>query len=118
MKTYNYDYSVKSINDFTKKYDNVYYLFSSSDSFFFKINNDKDITYYDLLNYGNFGYNGENEVVSMISNIPTNSIIVTDFTLCNENNNRNSQFICDSLSVLKSCKLIKSLSNYRIYIKE
>lgn len=70
------------------------------------------------MNYGNFGYNGENEVVSMISNIPTNSIIVTDFTLCNENNNRNSQFICDSLSVLKSCKLIKSLSNYRIYIKE
>lgn len=118
LKTYNYDYSVKSINDFTKKYDNVYYLFSSSDSFFFKINNDKDITYYDLLNYGNFGYNGEKEVVSKISNISPNSIIVTDSTLCNENNNRNSQFICDSLSVLKSCKLIKSLSNYRIYIKE
>ena len=71
-----------------------------------------------LITIGIIGFVSTMTIPSLISNIPTNSIIVTDFTLCNENNNRNSQFICDSLSVLKSCKLIKSLSNYRIYIKE
>ena len=49
--------------------------------------------------------------------IPKNSIIVTDSSLCSKSSN-NNQFICESLLVLKSSKLIKNISNYRIYIKE
>lgn len=117
LKTPKYNENIKSINKFTKKYDNVYYLLRGTESFFFKISNDRDITYYDLLNYGNFGYRGEEKIVSRINNIPKNSIIVTDSSLCSKSSN-NNQFICESLLVLKSSKLIKNISNYRIYIKE
>ena len=37
-----------------------------ANAYFLKINNDMDITYYDLLNYGNHGYNGTDKLIKMI----------------------------------------------------
>lgn len=56
----------KKINKFIEdnKHKNIIVL--GVNAYFFKITNDLDINHYDLLNYGNHGYNGTNKVIEMI----------------------------------------------------
>ena len=48
----------------------------SNNTYFLKIINDLDITYYDLLNYGNHGYDGTNKIINRIRSEKNPTFIV------------------------------------------
>lgn len=50
----NYKYLDRVVN----KYDNVQLFLLGTENYFYKINHDMKLTYYDLPNYGNYGYDG------------------------------------------------------------
>ena len=128
IKTYNYRYfsltvsypkynnKILKVSNYLKKYNNKIYLIRGSEAYFLRIINDEKITYYDLLNRGNFGYNGEEKIVEKINNLDSGTIFVTDSSLCK--NKSINQFICSTYKVLDKCKLIKTIYNFNIYIKE
>ncbi len=93
------------INNYIKKLDkDIIFLARGSDNYFYKITNNKKITYFDLPNYGNYGYKGEEKLLNNIKNIH-NSYILLDNTLCIKKD-KYQQYIC------------KKIGNYTIYYKE
>lgn len=56
------------INDLFHKYNDREVIFLSADGYYFKIINDLDIGYLDLINTGNFGYNGSDKLLDIIKN--------------------------------------------------
>lgn len=113
-----YNNNVNNVTKYLSLYDSdsVYYLIRGSEAYFFKIINNKDITYYDLLNHGNYGYNGEDKIISNIYNLNSGSILVVDKSLCIKGGS--TQFICDTYKVLDKCKLLEEYGQFQIYIKE
>ena len=61
------DYS-NNINNLYHKYRSLgkEVIFLSADGYYFKIINDIDIGYLDLINTGNFGYNGSLKLMNMV----------------------------------------------------
>lgn len=56
----------KNINSFIEKNKDKNIIILGANAYFFKITNNLDINHYDLLNYGNHGYNGTNKLINMI----------------------------------------------------
>lgn len=55
-----------NINEYIKKNKDKNLIILGANAYFFKITNNMDINHYDLLNYGNHGYDGTNKVIEMI----------------------------------------------------
>lgn len=111
----NFKTTNKYINNQNK---NVIYLLRGNENYYFKIINNKKIDYYDLTNYGNYGYNGENKIIKKLNNTH-DTIIVVDKSLCANEHNKNQQFNCDFKNAgVKNAKLIKKFNNYQIYYKK
>lgn len=70
------DFSNK-INKLISKYNDQEIIFLSADGYYFRIINDQDIGYLDLINTGNFGYNGSSKLLSLIKN-KKNSLFFVD----------------------------------------
>lgn len=56
----------KKINQYIKDNKDKNLIILGANAYFFKITNDMDINYYDLLNYGNHGYHGTDKVIKRI----------------------------------------------------
>lgn len=97
---------ISSILKKYKSYDNVYML--SMHSMYFDIESDKNITYFDIPLYGNFGYDGLNKMKNKISNMHDTYFFVLD--------NENRQYV-NVLNdyVRDKCKYIETVSNVEIY---
>ena len=57
---------VLAVNDYIKDNRDENLIILGANAYFFKITNNLDITYYDLLNYGNHGYDGTNKLINKI----------------------------------------------------
>ncbi len=112
------DKNIKEINKYVSNTDKkVIYLMRGSENYFYKINHDQKIDYYDLCNYGNYGYKGEEKLVKDLEN-EHDVIIILDNTLYGENAS-NQQYIVElANTTIKSSTKLKTINTYEIYYKE
>ena len=88
-----------------------------SENYFYKINNNKKIGYYDLCNYGNYGYNGVNKITKKLEN-EHDVLIILDKNLYKKKRS-NQQYIIElSDTTIKTSTKVKTINNYEIYYKE
>ncbi len=100
---------VKSILDEYKSYDNRYMI--SMDSMLYDIESNHKITYYDVPLYGNFGYNGIDNIKKDIL-----SHHRTYFFIQNSSNPQFIQEVCDF--VREKGILVKVIDSYEVYYIE
>ena len=65
------------VNDYIKKNSDREFVFLNSNGYYFRLINDMDISYIDLINAGNWGYNGSDKLLNEIKN-RKNSIFLVD----------------------------------------
>ena len=98
--------NIIQINNFFDKYKTKKNIILSYSSLPYKIYNDLDIDYFDILYYGNYGYDGTNKMIKKIKKIHKCYFIVSmdDF------NSKliDSQFNKDIVKYVKKLKRIKS----------
>jgi hypothetical protein len=100
---------IEDISSKYKSYDRSYML--SMSSMFFDILGDRDITYFDIPLYGNFGYNGINKMKKNISSLHDVYFFISD--------NDNRQYV-NNLNdfIRKKGTYIESIYDYEIYYLE
>ena len=115
----NYKKNILELNNYLKKENKeIVYLLRGSENYMFKIMNNKKITYYDLPNYGNYGYNGEKNIEEEIKNMK-NVLFVVDSSLCTKKQDKYQQYICSFKEIaIKNSTLIKEIGNYQVYERE
>ena len=83
----------------------------------YDIINDNNISYYDVLLYGNFGYDGVNKMIKKIDEVSDTYIIID--SNCYYDNSVDSQFAKDIVSyVIKNYRYIKRDGDFLIYYKD
>lgn len=112
--SYSYSKSLK-VDKYIKKYDDP--LILSYHKLFYDISNGYDLDYFDILMYGNFGYNGTSMMLEKIDDIHDKYIFV-DMEVY-KNNKVSNQFIKEIPEyVFKNCKKIDSKYGFDIYYKK
>lgn len=106
---------IKELDDFTENEDReVIYLLRGSENYFYKIKHNLDITYFDLPNYGNYGYQGVNKLIGRLKKVE-NCLVIIDKE-CYLESNPTQQYIKEAVRyIMKRGKLIKSIHNYEVY---
>lgn len=109
---------VKSVNDldqYIKKQDReVIYFLRGSENYFYKIKGDLKITYFDLPNYGNYGYNGTLKIIKRLNNLE-NVLIVIDKS-CYLGKNKFQQYIKEAAKyIIDNGELVEKIGNYEVY---
>lgn len=96
----------------------VIYFMRGSENYFYKIINNKKLNYFDLPNYGNYGYNGITKIKKEISKI-NDVYFVVDRKLVNNTDN-NQQYIKElgQYIINNSNNKVKSIGIYDIYYKK
>lgn len=114
--TSKYDYEkIKASKSILDKYENKILL--SYFSMQYDIVNDNNISYYDVLLYGNFGYDGVNKMIKKIDEVSDTYIIID--SNCYYDNSVDSQFAKDIVSyVIKNYRYIKRDGDFLIYYKD
>ena len=104
----------KKMNRFLDENKDKKIIFLSSDSYYFKIINDEDIGYIDLINQGNLGYHGSWKLLSKIKNMDNDTLF-----LINPNETVHNQTDPMVLEyVLEYGKKIKNIDFYEVYVLE
>ena len=108
--------TIDKVNRKIKKYgiDNIVFI-GSSESYMLKIQNDRKIEYIDMLNNGNFGYNGNDKVIKYINDNKNKIYFVDKKHLYYEDTQVMKNVI---RYVIKNGKKIDSVSLYDIYVFE
>ena len=82
---FEYRYLVSNQVDFTnevsnyiKKNKDYKYMFLDSNGYYFRIINDESASYLDLINMGNWGYNGSDKLIDSIKKLPKNTRFFID----------------------------------------
>ena len=82
---FEYRYLVSNQVDFTnevsnyiKKNKDYKYMFLDSNGYYFRIINDESASYLDLINMGNWGYNGSDKLINSIKKLPKNTRFFID----------------------------------------
>lgn len=107
------DEVIKFIND-NKSKEKIVIL--GSDAYFYKITCNMKIDHFDLLNKGNYGYNGKEKIKKMLDELPVGTILIID---SEGNGNKNApQFMEDVAEYARSLGTVeKRLTGYTIYKK-
>ncbi|MDO4995872.1 MAG: hypothetical protein Q4E69_01710, partial [Bacilli bacterium] len=112
IKDYNY------VDRIYNKYNgNVILLLLGTENYFYKITNNLDITYYDLTNYGNYGYDSYNTMINKINNDRDKYYIISMAAL--KNNSYNQQYYKELANyVIENGKFIEKNKDYSVYYLE
>jgi len=119
---FSYRYFSREYVDYTKditklmdKYSDRKIIFLSDDAYYFKLVRDISIDYYDLINYGNWGYNGSRKLLNNIKSMKNDMVFFVDIG----RSNRNTQIDQELLNyVISNGKEIESCWKYSVYILE
>lgn len=85
-----------------------------SENYFYKIKGDLKITYFDLPNYGNYGYNGTLKIIKRLNNLE-NVLIVIDKS-CYLGKNKFQQYIKEAAKyIIDNGELVEKIGNYEVY---
>ena len=104
----------KKINEKVRDYDTKGkdIIFLSADGYYFRIINDMQIGYIDLINTGNWGYNGSEKLLKYIKN-SEDSVIFLDNNEIGSNKQTDQKVL---EYVVKNGKVIDEVLSYDIYI--
>ena len=92
----------------------VVYFLRGSENYFFKIKHNLDITYFDLPNYGNYGYNGVDKLIRRIKNVK-NSYFVIDISAY-DSTSPTQQYIGEAVEyIMERGVKIKEIGYYQVY---
>jgi len=104
------------VNDYIKnsKYDVV--LFGiGSENYFYKITNDLEITYFDLPNYGNYGYDSYKMMIKRFERLKDTIILIDKVAL----SRKEGQYYKELASYIsKNYVYLDEVSGYDVYLKE
>ncbi len=87
-----------NIVNYINKNNDKEYIFVASDAYYFRIVLDDKMSYLDLINSGNFGYNGSDKIIKMI----------------NERNDKNAVFVISPDDLNEKCQADKKAVKYII----
>ncbi len=108
---------IKEVDDYTKTLDKkVIYLVRGTEDYLFKIMNDKDITYFDLPNYGNYGYNGVEKILNKLKK--EKGYFILDSKLYKENPPTQQYVVELSTYIRDHGKMVKKIGSFEIFLKE
>lgn len=100
------------INQYIGENANKKVVFLDGNGYLFRIINDEDCSYLDLINQGNWGYNGSEKLIDTIKK-QTNSIYLVDE---NEFKNKNQIDLNSVKYIINNYKKIGNISQYDIYV--
>lgn len=107
---------ISSLNEYldsSKK--EIIYLCGANDNMFFKIINNKEIGYYDLLNYGNYGYDGTKKVINKLKKEKDVLFVLEKGYI----GNSNTQYIQEASNyVMDNSKKVYENDAFFVYYKE
>lgn len=66
------------VSNYIKKNKDYKYMFLDSNGYYFRIINDESASYLDLINMGNWGYNGSDKLINSIKKLPNNTRFFID----------------------------------------
>lgn len=105
----------KKVDKYFKEFNNP--LIISYHKMFYDISNGNDLDYYDVIMYGNFGYDGINRMINDIKSMNDRYIIV-DMNSYNKDG-EDEQFAKEIADyVIKNCKKIDSKYGFDVYYKK
>jgi len=110
LATGHIQYSHK-INRLIEKYRDQKIVFISADSYYFRIINDMDIGYLDLINTGNWGYHGSSKLLETIKS-KTDCVFFVDKTELGSNKQTDQEAI---KYVMKHGKILDKEGKYYVY---
>lgn len=110
--------NVEKLDGYLAKQDkDVVYFLRGSENYFYKIKDNLDITYFDLPNYGNYGYSGNDKIIKRLSKLK-NVLIVIDKG-CYLSDDDFQQYEKEAVTyIIDNSKLVKKIGNYEVYLKE
>lgn len=110
--------NVEKLDGYLAKQDkDIVYFLRGSENYFYKIKDNLDITYFDLPNYGNYGYSGNDKIIKRLSKLK-NVLIVVDKG-CYLSDNDFQQYEKEAVTyIIDNSKLVKKIGNYEVYLKE
>lgn len=100
-----------SINQLIEKYDDKEIIFLSADGYYFNIINDLKIDYLDLINTGNWGYNGSEKLLNVIKK-KENCVFFVDKEEIGSNKQTDQNVL---RYVIENGVILEKKGNYLIY---
>lgn len=95
----------------------VIYFLRGSENYFYKIKSNSSITYFDLPNYGNYGYNGTKKIINRLKEL--DDVLIVIDKECYLDDNSSQQYLKEAVTyIIKNYKLEKRIGNYEVYLKE
>ena len=108
---------INEVNNYISKSNKNVVLFSiGSENYFYKIINDLEITYFDLPNYGNYGYDSYKMMVKRFEDLNDTLIIVNENNLLERVGKQYykelGEFVRDNY------ELVDEVASYKVYYKK
>ena len=95
----------------------VIYFLRGSENYFYKIKSNSSITYFDLPNYGNYGFNGTEKIINRLKEL--DDVLIVIDKECYLDDNSSQQYLKEAVTyIIKNYKLEKRIGNYEVYLKE
>lgn len=113
-------YNYQEVMDYVEKtsYDVVFFGLGT-ENYFYKITNNLDITYFDLPNYGNYGYHGYQMMVERFEELDSDTVILVDTSVLYGKKNKNQQYFRELASyVVQNYEYLGDVSKYGVYLKK
>lgn len=110
--------NVEKLDRYLAKQDReVVYFLRGSENYFYKIKDNLDITYFDLPNYGNYGYSGNDKIIKRLSKLKDVLIVIDKG--CYLSDDDFQQYEKEAVTyIIDNSKLVKKIGNYEVYLKE
>lgn len=109
------EHETKNINNFIKENKDSNLIILGANAYFFKICNGMDINYYDLLNYGNHGYDGTNKIIKMLEEEDDPIFIINIKEYEDSSSDRQQINKIVMKYVMDNYKVIKEVGEYKIF---
>ena len=97
--------------------DDVIYFLRGSENYFYKIKSNLDISYFDLPNYGNYGYDGTAKIISRLKSVDSGYFVIDKEAY--EMPSPPQQYLKDAVDyIMKRGEKVKSIGVYEVYYFE
>ncbi len=94
--------------------DDVIYFLRGSENYFYKIKSNLDITYFDLPNYGNYGYDGITKIISRLKDIKHGYVVIDVDAY--ESKDSAQQYVKEAAEyIMRRGERVKTIGVYEVY---
>ncbi len=113
-----YSKVVEQLNQYIETLDDdVIYFLRGSENYFYKIKSNLDISYFDLPNYGNYGYDGTAKIISRLKSVDSGYFVIDKEAY--EMPSPPQQYLKDAVDyIMKRGEKVKSIGVYEVYYFE